>query len=70
MLYDDCCTSQLMFHLVATRSSNDVLNIVSFMHCLQVEFSQSPIILQCLNHLWWPIGVHSSMALIEVAIDI
>ncbi len=33
---------------MATRSSNDVL-IISFKHCLQVDFSQSYIILQCFD---------------------
>jgi hypothetical protein len=45
VLYEDCYTSQLKLHLVAARSNNDVFNIVSFKHYLQVDFSWNLIIL-------------------------
>jgi hypothetical protein len=57
---------------VADRSSNDVLNIVLFNHCLQVDSSRSLIILECFDFFltWWPPDLLSNMALIEVVIDI
>jgi hypothetical protein len=70
MLYEDCYTFQLTFHLMAAKLSNDVLNVVSFRHCLQVDFSWNFIILKCFDHLLWPLGLQSNMALIEVLIDI
>jgi len=60
-----------MFHLVATRSSNDVF-IVLFKHCLQIDYSWNFSIFQCFDHLStsWPLGLESNMALIEITIDI
>jgi len=66
-----CYTTQLKFCLVATKSSNDVF-IISFRHCLKVDYSQSLRILQSFDRLltWWPLGLDSNITLIEVAINI